>query len=630
MIRFFILSLCLCSIVDVRAQCDLQFVEISPESSAFCNPQTVTLGATVGFDSDPELLQTETSSPDFQQNFTHVFPTQDNGCTYVLRITGSYTVFSNTDDFFDARYRFDISDNSPIQEEEPLNMDITTPLSVLPNGYSPDHSYDFIYTGDGSNIVVEFDDSQLSDNTGSMSFEWLVLPCLTYAWIIDGDVVSTQLNYDLQLQGAGTTDIDFVVTDAFNDCELATSESYTIDGQGVSVTVETEATCTGETTGSAVLNHPDDNPPYSYEFSSGTATGNEIAGLAPGMYGYTVTDNDGCETTGDFTISEINVPEPQLAATPTTCSGSADAVLIIENAPPGFTVLVNDEVQSVDTLTELAAGNYQVRFVSPEGCEAVETVEITANELPAADLTTTPVTCSGEIDGTLVLNDRPAGAEISVDGILLEEDTLMGLSAGQYVVSYVFSEFCSSSQVVTIDTPAPLVAVPPAPIDIEAGETAELILPLADTAQVLIESFGLDFFDLSALVSPSSDTIYTVFLTDGNGCTETVLFEVNVTPNRDVFVPNGFSPNDDGVNDFFSLYTGSGAGRIVYFRVFDRWGAQLVSFEDADPDDKLVRWNGRAGNTGDPLDPGVYVWVAEILFVDGEREQYGGEVLLLR
>ena len=631
MIRFFLFLLFSVSIFSAtRAQCDLQFAEISPESSSFCNPQVVSLGATVGFDSDPELLQSETSSTDFQQNFTHIFPTENNGCTYLLRITGSYTVFSNTDDYFDARYRFDITDNTAIQEEAPINLSITTPAVVLPNGYNPDHSYDFLYTGDGSSVMVEFDDNQLNDNSGSMSFEWLVLPCLEYAWSINGTVVSDQLNYDLDLQGTGTTNIDFVVTDLLNDCELATSESYTVDGQGVSVSATSTPACAGDNNGSAVLDHPDEMPPYLYEFSDGTASGNTVSGLAAGTYGYTVTDNAGCATIGDFTITEVSLSTPLLSFVPETCAGSNDGVLIIENLPNALQTFVNNDPISTDTLFGLSAGDYTVRFVSSEGCETMTTLGLTTLSLISVQTSTLPITCPGEADGVLILENRPPGIEVTVDGILLQGDTLNGLNAGSYEVSYVFSEDCSSSEVVVLDAPAPIVPVSPAPIRIEAGETADLQLPLIDTAQIAVEGFGLNFIGGSVTVAPVTDTIYTVQLTDENGCTETVFFEVEVTPNRDVFVPNGFSPNDDGINDFFSMYTGSGAARIVYFRVFDRWGGEIVSFVDAAPDDKQIRWNGRAGNLGEPLDPGVYVWVAEIRFVDGEVEQYGGDVLLVR
>jgi gliding motility-associated-like protein len=74
------------------------------------------------------------------------------------------------------------------------------------------------------------------------------------------------------------------------------------------------------------------------------------------------------------------------------------------------------------------------------------------------------------------------------------------------------------------------------------------------------------------------------------------------------YVPNAFSPNDDGFNDLFSVFgTDIQALRL---RIYDRWGALIFESTAAD-----AAWDGAF--RGKPVAPGVYIWVADI---EGFRE----------
>ena len=96
---------------------------------------------------------------------------------------------------------------------------------------------------------------------------------------------------------------------------------------------------------------------------------------------------------------------------------------------------------------------------------------------------------------------------------------------------------------------------------------------------------------------------------------------------RNLFAPNAFSPNADGRNDVFTLYPGKGVSRIVRFQVFDRWGNQL--FESGSNDaGALAGWDGTF--KGELMNPAVFVWMAEVEFVDGSSRVYEGELSLVR
>lgn len=108
-----------------------------------------------------------------------------------------------------------------------------------------------------------------------------------------------------------------------------------------------------------------------------------------------------------------------------------------------------------------------------------------------------------------------------------------------------------------------------------------------------------------------------------DGCTTTD----SITVSKDCYmdIPNSFTPNDDGLNDYFFPRTLL-AHSVAQFRmqVFNRWG-QII-FETQQPDGR--GWDGRFNNAAQPQ--GVYIYLIDVLFGNGIKEHYTGNVTLLR
>lgn len=95
-----------------------------------------------------------------------------------------------------------------------------------------------------------------------------------------------------------------------------------------------------------------------------------------------------------------------------------------------------------------------------------------------------------------------------------------------------------------------------------------------------------------------------------------------------VFMPTAFSPNDDGINDFFSIQGGQDLVAIPRLTVFDRWGSMVYDGKDLGVGDRRAGWNGMI--EGKPAESGIYVFMTEVMMDDGKvREKYG-EIVLLR
>jgi gliding motility-associated-like protein len=112
-----------------------------------------------------------------------------------------------------------------------------------------------------------------------------------------------------------------------------------------------------------------------------------------------------------------------------------------------------------------------------------------------------------------------------------------------------------------------------------------------------------------------------VLTVNQNGCvaTDTVLIEVEEICG-DIFVPSGFSPNNDAVNDI--LYARGNCVVELNFEIYDRWG-ELI-FKTAD---KNIGWDGTF--KGKPALSGVYVYYINAI-VKGSTINTQGNVTLIR
>jgi gliding motility-associated-like protein len=97
---------------------------------------------------------------------------------------------------------------------------------------------------------------------------------------------------------------------------------------------------------------------------------------------------------------------------------------------------------------------------------------------------------------------------------------------------------------------------------------------------------------------------------------------------NEVFVPNIFSPNDDGVNDELVVYGGEGVEEIVSFIVFDRWGNVVFSAEHFQVNDVTRSWDGKF--KGQKLNPSVFAYRMIVKFKDGVSDVVYGDVTLVR
>lgn len=112
------------------------------------------------------------------------------------------------------------------------------------------------------------------------------------------------------------------------------------------------------------------------------------------------------------------------------------------------------------------------------------------------------------------------------------------------------------------------------------------------------------------------------------GCTasDTVGYTVQCQPDQ-VFVPNAFSPDGDGINDVL-MVRGKGVAKVKSFRIFNRYGQVVFERQNFSANDPSAGWDGRVN--GVPASPDVYVFTAEVLCTAGANYTYKGNITLFR
>jgi gliding motility-associated-like protein len=133
---------------------------------------------------------------------------------------------------------------------------------------------------------------------------------------------------------------------------------------------------------------------------------------------------------------------------------------------------------------------------------------------------------------------------------------------------------------------------------------------------------------LSPLASPSTSTNYVITVENNGGCITADSIRIIVTcDGKNLFVPNTFSPNGDGMNDWFFVQ-GTGLTTIQSLRIFNRWGQLVFEKINFAPNVENEGWDGNFNGKKAPVD--VYIYTIEVVCENSQVVAYHGNVALIR
>ena len=418
--------------------------------------------------------------------------------------------------------------------------------------------------------------------------------------------------------------------------------------------------CSGDANGTATVNISGGTPDYVFTWSASADTDNMIDGLTAGTYTVDIVDDNGCSPGQQtFTISQPNALELSIDPVQTTptvaCAGDANGrigvfVSSVNNndlADNPYNWSNNAAGPDQSLARDLAPGTYSVTVTDVEGCQ--DSIQYTIGEPEAITFSVLPIEepqCFGET--TEVMVDTAFGGSsngiedftftVNNDGFRIPVGGTGTAFSGEVVVTVFDSVGCTAEQTFSVNQPPEIIIDLPERITVELGDTLTRLNPLISPVGDLYEYLWTpaEFLEAdtirSPIVRPFTDTDYQLRVTNANQCQAFANIFVEVDANRNVYIPNAFSPNRDGRNEEFRVFTCQGVKQINSFQVFDRWGGLLNASENILPPnclDGTILWNGD-GQNGKPVNPGVFVYFIEVEFLDDRKLVYRGDVTVIR
>lgn len=570
---------------------------------------------------------------------------------------------------------------------------------LAPNTYTIDVTDGNGCTGSGTVTIGEpaalaANPSSIDATCGASDGEVSVAPTggdgnYTYSWSPGGQTTATVSNVP-----AGSYDV--TITDG-NGCSLIeTITVTTTNGPTISIDAQSDASCFGDSDGSATVSATGGTAPYTFTWNPGGLTGATQNGLSAGTYTIEAEDDAGCISSTTVTINEPAEIQLTTSSTTSSCTTPDGSATVSATGGDGnYTYSWSPGGQTTATINNIAAGAYTVTVTDGNGCTADEVVNVQSTNGPVISVdNTSDISCFGDADGSATISVTggtspfiygwsPSGGNAA---------TANGLDAGTYIVTVTDDAGCVSTETIVITEPDPLVLtgnVIDADCAASNGQvittttggtgtytyswspnnetTANLTGVGAGTYDVTVtdtngctstETFIVDQGDTvdvdivpnSATIqagdqvllnvtinptvtnptytwtpidglsctncpdptaSPNQTTTYTVTVTSDEGCVGVDQVTINVVePCSDPFLPNMFSPNEDGINDQLCFY--GTCIQAMTLQIYNRWGEKV--FESSTTDDC---WDGKY--RGKYVNSGTYVYKVRYT-VFGEQE----------
>lgn len=339
-----------------------------------------------------------------------------------------------------------------------------------------------------------------------------------------------------------------------------------------------------------------------------------------------------------------NDADPLLAQYP----GTGTSVTKIDGGH-GLVQICYDTPECIPSITELAisacgtytapwgtvydqSGVYVDTFTNSAGCDSIVTLDLKLSTATLTDLAvdlcegdsypfggsllTEPGTYIDTLVGTggcdSVLNLRLSRvlpfldeeSATACDSFLWDISGLTYLQAGTYEVALQGQNGCDSVYRLTLD--------------LESSIRLEEAVSAIDRYTWPVNG-----------ITYTSGGVQTARFTGVNGCDSIRILNLSIEERIDLYFPNAFSPNGDGINDRFSVFGPTDVARVALLRIYDRWGGLLAELNDFPPGDPGFGWDGRS-REGKPLNPDVFLYTARLTLTSGKSIDFSGEVILVR
>jgi gliding motility-associated-like protein len=358
---------------------------------------------------------------------------------------------------------------------------------------------------------------------------------------------------------------------------------------------------------------------FSGDGISGNIFNPTVAGTGSNLVMYTYINSNGCSNSDTQLVTIHSLPVVNFSGLDSGyCVNGQSSVLT--GSPAGGAFSGNGISGTLFNPSAALTGinNITYNYTDANGCSNNVMYSTTVIPLPTLDINGNSVICAGETEslsasgiGDLLWSTGENSSTINVS----PTSTTMYFANATNVCGAI------ADSLLMIVNPLPSFEISNNDTTILLGSNVQLNVSGAITFS-WSPSSGLSCTTCSnPVATPVVTTTYTVTGTSGDGCSDTRSITIKVNSEFEIFVPDIFSPNNDGQNDI--LFVRGNGIKELNFRVYDRLGEKI--FESTD---QSVGWDGSF--KGRDLNGSVFVYYLSVKMIDGREVKSKGDITLIK
>jgi gliding motility-associated-like protein len=430
----------------------------------------------------------------------------------------------------------------------------------------------------------------------------------------------------------------YIVTVTDNVCS-ATAQVSLIDLPGPTVAIASfnNTTC-GYANGNITANANGGFPQYNYLWNGGHG-GNILNNVIAGTYTVTVTDSANCTASVSITITDTPGPIATISSSLASCGMSDGSATVV---PTGgtlpYTFVWSSHSVNSPNLINIPTGNYCVTITDANTCSTSECVFVGEKPGPTVSAISVNEIC-GQQNGTATANPLGGlGTYTYLWNNNSTTQTVTGLVTGNYSVTISDGGCTASTTVFVGETPGPrayflydpkILTILEGPVyfwDASVGNVDNWLWLYGDN------TIGNGVYTIHPY--PNVGTyLVTEIVIDSNGCKDTISDTVKVVDIYTFYIPNSFTPNSDGWNDFWSPKGMNVDPNDYNELIYDRWGNLVFKTNKWNViTNEAEGWNGTLSNRGNISDVVMDVYVYKIdtrEINNGPKHEYIGRITLV-
>lgn len=355
---------------------------------------------------------------------------------------------------------------------------------------------------------------------------------------------------------------------------------------------------------------------YSWDNGLGAGASHTVNPTTNTTYTVTGTDANGCENTGDVTITVNPLPTVDAGSDASICDGD-QATLNGSGTATSYS-WDNGVSDGVSFTPPSGTTTYTLTGTDANGCENTDQVDITVAAPPTVNAGIDTTLCEGE---SITLSGSGTATSYTWDNGVTDGDPFTpGTGSTTYTVTGTDANGCTATDIIDVNViPQPIADFTATPM---SGQP-----PLEVNFDNLSNngtSYDWDFGNGSTTTNPSNTDesmtytetgTYEVILvvTNGDCSDQSSLFVVVAESPLNFVIPNVFTPNNDGQNDIFHMNVSN--AESIEIEIFNRWGNMVGQINSLDP---ANGWDG-TNMGGSPVPDGVYFYTYKIVDLQGEE-----------